>query len=218
MKGLLIKDWKLMKNQRMFFLAIIIMTFFLHFSGAGTVLLTSYLPFVLSIFTMSSISYDEMDHGMSFLMVMPVTRKDYVAEKYIFGFLLGISGLLLGAVLSAVIHLSRHSALDFERYLIEYVCTAGFLAVFLAIMIPVQLKFGSEKGRIVLLGAFLGVIGIVYAVSAIMEDLPQSLQGLAATVSSLPKESIFLLFAALTLCILAVSFGISLHVMKKKEF
>ena len=34
---------------------------------------------------MSSISYDEFDNGNAFLFSLPITRKDYVLEKYIFG-------------------------------------------------------------------------------------------------------------------------------------
>ena len=40
---------------------------------------------VTAIFAITTISYDEFDNGLAFLMTLPVTRKQYVAEKYLLG-------------------------------------------------------------------------------------------------------------------------------------
>ena len=50
-----------------------------------------FLTFVMSLFSVSSISYDEFDNGNAFLFSLPITRTTYVVEKYCFGLILGLS-------------------------------------------------------------------------------------------------------------------------------
>lgn len=61
---------------------------------------------------MSTISYDDADRGMGFLMTLPSTRKNYAVEKYILGY--GVSFLLLavGTVIAAVSSIFRNSGLE----------------------------------------------------------------------------------------------------------
>ena len=49
----------------------------------------SYCTLLMSFFTASTISYDEFNHGFFYLFSLPVSRKGYVAEKYLFGVLTG---------------------------------------------------------------------------------------------------------------------------------
>ena len=65
----------------------------LIFAGMGVLLLLSgveisfILPYMASVMTsvaISTISYDSMDNGNSFLFTLPVRRKDYATEKYFF--------------------------------------------------------------------------------------------------------------------------------------
>ena len=75
MKGLLIKDIKLLNNQKKQFILLLVMFVFLGFTGIFMPeFIMGYLPFTLGIFVMSTISYDDFDNGLSFLMTLPVTR------------------------------------------------------------------------------------------------------------------------------------------------
>lgn len=77
MKGLLIKDMKLMKNMRNSIVMILLIAV-----GMGSYLkdgsfLIVYLSLIGATFTTSTLSYDEFDNGYSFLFSLPVTRKSY---------------------------------------------------------------------------------------------------------------------------------------------
>lgn len=100
MKGLLIKDFKLMKGQKNFFLAIVSIALAMITLSPGTSFAIGFLGFVGSLFSLSSISYDEFDNGNAFLFSLPITRKEYVLEKYTFGVLCGIASLFLGTLIS----------------------------------------------------------------------------------------------------------------------
>ena len=66
MKGLLIKDFKLMKNQKNFLFVIFIgATASMLLSGFSSFLM-GYFPFICSFFVLSTISYDEFDNGNAF--------------------------------------------------------------------------------------------------------------------------------------------------------
>ena len=61
MKGLLIKDFKLMKNQKQFFLMILFFCIFFLVINRNPAFMISYLMVMCSFFTLSTISYDDFD-------------------------------------------------------------------------------------------------------------------------------------------------------------
>ena len=82
MKGLLVKDFKLMKGQKNFFLIIAAIAASTAFFSDDTSFFMGFLPFILSMFALSTISYDEFDNGNAFLFTLPISRTGYTIEKY----------------------------------------------------------------------------------------------------------------------------------------
>ena len=89
MKGLLVKDFKLIKLQKNFFIVIIAIAIGLAVINDSPTFMLGFLTFVVSMFTLSTITYDEFDNGNAFLFTLPISRKSYVVEKYGFSFLVG---------------------------------------------------------------------------------------------------------------------------------
>ena len=85
MKGLLLKDFALMKGQRRFFLMLLLIGMIPALAGGNVGFLTVYLPFGFCFFTISTISYDEIDNSLPFLLILPVSRREYAGEKYVYG-------------------------------------------------------------------------------------------------------------------------------------
>ena len=87
-----------------------------------------------------------------------------------------------------------------------------------ALVLPFDLKFGSERGRIAILGALgllvlLGVLAVKGAEAAGID--------LAAVLDSLPPLNMGLLIAAallVSLVLWLLSMRISISIVKKKEF
>ena len=87
-KGLLIKDFQLMKNQGKILIAIfVVIAAFGIFADGNSSFLTAYFTIFVALFTTSTISYDEYDSGYLFLFTLPISRRGYVTEKYVFGIL-----------------------------------------------------------------------------------------------------------------------------------
>ena len=102
-------------------MAIVAISLIMIITSPGTSFPIGFLGFVGSLFSLSSISYDEFDNGNAFLFSLPITRKDYVLEKYIFGLISGITSLLLGTVISLIaIGIAKTGSFN------EIFITAGF--------------------------------------------------------------------------------------------
>lgn len=83
MKGLLVKDFSLMKMQKNFFITILGIAAFMTVFLKNISFPMGFLPMVISLFTLSTISYDEFDNGNAFLFTFPITRKTYVTENIV---------------------------------------------------------------------------------------------------------------------------------------
>lgn len=218
MKGLLVKDFRLMKGQKNFLVLLFIMIAFVFISGMDASFFMGYLPFLLMIAAMSTITYDEFDNGMAFLMVLPISRKLYVQEKYLFGGVLGFTGLASAFVLFLISEINKSSSMTFTQYVLLFLCFLAFVILFLCLMIPIQLKFGSEKGRIVLFIIFFGIIGMVYLVSKITDKIPAQVIEVFRGIQKLPFGILAALAVGIYILALFISLKISLGIMEKKEW
>ncbi len=218
MRGLLRKDFYYMKDYRKVILIVVIFcgVFMATMGEASVAFGMGYATLLMSMAVLNTMSYDEENRGMSFLMALPVSRTDYVKEKYMFGFLMGFCGWILG-ILWMIGGSLFHSENPFqlENLWISLVFL-GFLFLSQAVMIPIQLKFGAEKGRmIVILVMMLLIVGGVKIVDIMMESDILTMERI-----QLLLENAFLpvILAAVILAVYAASFLISVHIMKKKEF
>lgn len=218
MKGLLVKDFRLMKGQKNFLVLLFIMIAFVFISDMDASFFMGYLPFLLMIAAMSTITYDEFDNGMAFLMVLPISRKLYVQEKYLFGGVLGFTGLASAFVLFLISEINKGSSMTFTQYVLLFLCFLAFVILFLCLMIPIQLKFGSEKGRIVLFIIFFGIIGMVYLVSKITDKIPAQVIEVFRGIQKLPFGILAALAVGIYILALFISLKISLGIMEKKEW
>ena len=92
------------------------------------------------------------------------------------------------------------------------------LLLFLAIMLPVQLKFGGEKGRIVM----FAVIGVIVLIGFFINEIADLFQvdpmELMNRLSSMNKGMLTIIAFGIAMFGLLVSYGVSVAIMKKKEF
>ena len=217
MKGLLIKDLLLLKNQQRFFLLILFMSVGMLLAGVNSLFVINYITLIITMFTLSSISYDEFDNGYAFLFTLPITRNQYAAEKYVFGFVTGGSACIIVTVIALIMNFVRGGAGTLEL-LITALLYLFMSLLFMAVVVPVQLKFGTEKGRIVL----IFIIGLIFAAGFIVVKAAKTFQlDLSTVVAALTSFAAGPVIIVLLLISLAAVFGsylISVNIMKKKQF
>ena len=162
MKGLFVKDLKLMMLQKNFLLLILAIVIGMMIFTDDVIFPLGFLSFIVSLFTVSTISYDDFDNGNAFLFTLPITRNHYVSEKYFLGLLLGCMAWVLATVLGIITTVLKDT-LPITDLVQSSLMILPIMIVVQAIMLPFQLKFGGDKGRIAMIGAFgvLAVISIV---------------------------------------------------------
>jgi len=221
MKGLLTKDFRLLLQRKRFFVMIIVIAVLMGLSGQeNSQMVTGYLTITVAmIFSISSINYDEFDNCYAFLLTLPVTRRTYVRGKYVFGFLLGLGAWLLSMLIVYAGMLFRRIPLTVGE---EFTANLVFLVigiVLLDVMIPVQLKFGSERGRMAMAALIGGFAAVIYIVRRILENMGIDPGRVFANMSLKPGTGTLAAGGVLALTVATLlSVLISQHIMEKKEF
>ena len=219
MKGLLIKDFKLLKVQKNFFLLILCIAIGIEIftNSTSSSFIIGFLSFVATLFTLSSISYDEFDNGNAFLFSLPITRKSYVIEKYGFGMILGSSFWAFGTLIVIFKAVITHKYVSIDTVIAAFIILPIVFAV-LAVMLPFQLKFGGEKGRIAIICTLVIVFLIGIVITKVANAFNINLSFLFHEIATLNSIILILVIIGITFFMLFVSYRTSLSIMKKKEF
>lgn len=219
MKGLLIKDFKLMLNQKNFFILIVlILGAIACFLDFDYYFLIGYFMFICSLFTISTISYDEFDNGNAFLFTLPFSRSRYVEEKYCFGILAGTCSWFLSFVITTIIQMINFNNFIFSDWMLSTLVMLPIMFVMLAILIPFQLKYGSENGRIAIIIFLGGGFVVCYLLANLLAQSQINFNSLISFINNVDPLIILLIIFAICLAILFVSMKISKQIVLKKEF
>lgn len=212
MGGLMQKDLCLLLQRSRVLVILIGIAAIMGSSTDGSFVI-GFLTLTCAILTVGTISYDEFDNGYPFLFTLPITKKTYVIGKYIFCILGGLIGWCVSVVIFSCCTLIKGGSFSAS----DILDTAAFIPVLgliVALMLPIQLKFGAEKARI----AIIVIGGGIWAIgSLLMNSLPDDFQ-LPVSLSNLDSQTVMILLIGFCLAALAVSYLISLHIMEKKEF
>lgn len=218
MRGLFIKDFKLLKLQKNFLLLILAIVIGMMAFTDDVVFPLGFLSFVVSLFTVSTISYDDFDNGNAFLFTLPVTRNNYVIEKYFLGLLFGGIAWILATALGVLTTVLK-GTFPVTELMLASLIILPIMIVIQAIMFPFQLKFGSDKGRVAMIGAFgaLAVIALVI-VNGAKVVFNVDLVNILDTLPTVSMGTLGVIAVIIAFLLFLISMGISLSIMKKKEF
>ena len=156
MKGLLYKDWIMLRKMgKMYLLIILIFAAVPQFTRAGFAMAyAAILPY-------SIIAYDEQSKWPRLAIMMPYTDTQLVLSKYVFSWL----ALLLVMVISAISRTAEYFVKGQTVLIQEYQEVVIFTAassLFSTIVLPLVFRFGVERGRLMFIPVIVGgVIAVV---------------------------------------------------------
>lgn len=171
------------------------------------------------MFVLTTISYDELDHSISFLFTLPVSRKTYVLEKYVFSLICGMVGLIFSTVICTVIGMIKNINLIGPDFIPVALTIYLMLLFIVAFMLPIQLKFGGDNGRIAIFLVFGIIVAAVYIGNKVLEHFHIYKADIIKFVHSLFTANTALIipaFIILVLATLGISYGISLRIMERR--
>lgn len=219
-RGLLIKDLCLMREIRKLLLIILFVTVIFIFNGTSSTFLTGYIMIIIAFLVGMTISYDEMNNGLAFLMTLPVTRRQYVAEKFICGLLSLFLGFVYAMVVAVIQSMIGNSAPDLKESIMTAVLFAVIGVIALSFSIAIDLKFGVEKGRVMLILGFMVIFFLFYmGVEFLERNFPEKKEAFLQWFNTIFEGSkIYPVCAVICAVVLLVSFFASCRILEKKEF
>lgn len=215
MKSLMIKDILILKTQAKTVLLILLVGIMLSFTANSSVYGLGYTAMIFGMVSISTISYDEYDHGYQFLFTLPFSRKEYVVEKYLFSLLCVIIGLIVGISFTVTGSIVKNDSIIIDQFAVNIAIMLAVNVFMICAMIPLRIKYGSENGKIV--SAL--IMGFGFAMAAIVAN-KVAVSFTPASVHYVPVSSgpIIAVALAVSAVMLIVSGAISLKVIKNKEF
>lgn len=208
MAGLILKD--LMTIQRQLKTQAFALSFFLFmsiFMQQGLMLFTIII-FIVTFQTITALTYDEQSSWDKYANTLPISKGDIVLSKYILSILLMLFGLILALPIVFIIHRFTNnwpSAAFFPTF--NLLVTLAFCM--LALLLPIYIKFGSIKGRMVLI-ALCFIPGFLFGL------LKEYFPDMTVILSNLKPYMFVAPFAGLL--ILWLSSLISTAIYQQKEF
>ena len=147
-------------------------------------------------------------------MIMPVSRKDLVASKFIVLLIFAVGGAIAGLVLGAGGGVLLHKlVLNTEGIVtLLQLSLIGLLytAICGSISIPLVFKFGAERARMLMIASFIAPSAIFYGIYKLLEGI-----GIVLTEDMIPM----LLCLALVIVVVwvAVMYKLSCYIFSKQE-
>lgn len=218
MKGMLIKDFKLLATQKRTIGLFGVIGLMLIVTNMDPGFVLAYLTFLCCNLALSTISYDNIDNGNTFLFTLPISRRGYVSEKYLFSIGIGTAAWFVSGALCLLIGLIQKTGMDVSEFVVYapvYLLLAFLMAAF---MIPIQLKFGAERARTILVGMVGGLFLVVVLTGRAIKKLGLDVEKLFHAFGGLGIGTILLVICILVIGLTAVSWRISCRIMEKKEF
>ena len=213
MKGLLVKDFCLLRNQKRLLPIFLILTAWftvLHTDGFSF----PFLGMMAVVLAMSTVSYDEVDRGMTHLFTLPFDRRAYVLEKYVLAGILLCCAVVLALVSTLIRQLVAHDV-DMGSVRIALVLALALGAIFISIMLPIRIRFGGEKGMIIFYVVFAVFALLAVAVARL---LPKQAEAVLDGVTALSPATLAAILFAVAAALLVVSCFLSVKWINQKEF
>ena len=186
-RGLLEKDFRLFFRQgsNLFLVLVVLALFFILTGKTGATFIAMYIPSVMAVYSGNTISYDENEHGYTYLFSLPVNKKIYVREKYMFSFIMTVFGWGIGVICAGIaVFIKPGEVFDLEMLAMELITIFVFQAI-AGIVIAIRLRFAGEKGRFALPIAVL----IVFASCYIIGSFVTANSGLKESISYMIGET-----------------------------
>ena len=184
---------------------------------AGSVINPIFLNMLIGIIvyqmTYQVIAYEE-SYGIDYLIAsLPVTKKEYITSRYIFGLTSTIISILIFTVtyrLVLTFSSKSYDIIDFKTMLTVGIASSIILV---SVLIPSILKFGIVKGRV-----FITIVGlsIVMAPASLISAMAEEKEAMIF-LSKINEIGIGTIFLVVSVVVLIISYITSQKIYKNKQ-
>ncbi len=212
------KDIGLMKNNAAFFTMILIISVVCSVALKNPFFALGYATALISIFSVNTIAYDEHENGMAHLFSLPISRKLYVKEKYVFSLVITVIGLCIACLISAAVAAYMKESLTWKEW--GQILSLSILAttIIQSVILPVRMRFDAEKHKMAMMiavGVLFLATGVLYGLAELFEMDVETIYNNIMSANTVLILAVVLVFAIITVL---VSYKVSVTFLEKREF
>lgn len=171
-----------------------------------TPMLCVMLPLVLNS---SSFAYDAAAKFESLAFSMPIARKDYVFSKLFFPAVFGIFGSLF-----IFVTLYIQNKFTIPNIIIIPLIVLAMAILIPSIQLPFLIKFGAEKGRIIMVITY----ALVFAGSSVLKEYIPGISRFFSEISRGSLLKLTLIVLGISVLLIGPTVFISIKIINKKEY
>lgn len=208
MLGLVYKDLMVMRRTLLLYGAMGIVYGIIAIYGDQYGMVFALMMIVSAMVPVSAISYDERSKWDKIVNTMPLSRKEVVLSKYLLAILLtAISSVIIFAFYMLV------PEMPLEEKAVITAVMAMMAMIYQAALMPVMFKFGSEKGRTMMLAILFVPTVLIFAIGEMnIIDANAAISFLERNEAMIPY-----LMAGFVLVIYSLSMALSVKIYEKKD-
>ena len=207
MKGLLLKDWYMMKKYCRYYLFVSIGFIILSMISSGNMFFVFYPCLLCGMIPVNLLGYDERSRWTEYVGTLPYSKTQIVSAKYLIGLFTQITMLTVICITQGV-KMGVEGSFVLKEFLVLMMLLLIMASVASSLTLPFVFKYGVEKGRVV----YYVMIGVVCAGSIIASDLLSG--GIQAEIK---LNGIFPMICLIGIGIYALSWYLSIVFYKKRE-
>ena len=176
--------------------------FFLNILLGISVLLTLY----------QVMAYEDNNHVDYLISYLPVKKSEYVISRYLFG----IISILLSLIVIVAVYFISISINPAEKMPLDLLLPTSIISAVLsvAVIIPLVLKFGINKGRVFMSIIVMVISTIPVSIVSKLNETPDIINNIMSIIS---KIGLPILSIILSIVALVISIFISLKLYINKE-
>lgn len=207
MKGLLLKDWYMMKKYCRAYLLIAAVFIAVSLFSNDNLFFVFYPCLLCGMIPVNLLGYDERSRWMQYSGTLPYTKEQIVSAKYLIGLLAQVAMLLVTAIAQGV-KMTVGGNFVFGEFAVLMLLLLTMATLTSSISLPFIFKLGVEKGRT----AYYVMIGFVCGASVLASSF---LRG--HLVSEIQPNAFLAILAAVGIGVYILSWYLSIIFFKKRE-
>lgn len=169
-------------------------------------LICAMIPLILNAI---SFGYDTKSNFEQFVFSMPIKKSSYVLSKLFFAFAFGLIG---SSCIFVLLMIKNQMSLDNIAFMTLITLAASILIS--AIQLPIILKYGAEKGRLIMVITYF----LIFGLSTLLKTKSDFLAKLMKIFSMYSMPMICLGILVVSILIIGVAVKSSIMIMEKKEY
>ncbi|OPX42136.1 hypothetical protein CLHUN_40430 [Ruminiclostridium hungatei] len=174
--------------------------------------------FCMSIMAMTSnytFSIAEKNDLNRLYGLLPVSKKDIVAGRYLFSALAGLIAVIFGSVMDITFFFLAKRSFEMEEVIVSVSAGLTMYMLFTAVQLPAFFKFGAIKGRFISFIPFLGIFLVGIMAKGLKPETMEKLSSIAVLNNT---TALFVSSILLDIVLYGISMGIAQRIYDRMEF